>query len=237
MALEREHKFLVETFPALAQLREVYSRRGLELRLSAPRQQTDVYYDTPQLTLLRSGAALRIRRFGDDTVAAYDSLIADTPVTGTPVADTLATYKESGTVAGSLHARDETEAPYVAPWPPAILTKLAPLGVLKTLAPLLQLSTRRVRYLLYESVVQNGKGEAVQRAELSLDEVTSSHGAQQISFRELELEAHPDTPDDAFAALAEVLREEALREFELTPHSGDKLTHALTLLGLLDRPT
>jgi inorganic triphosphatase YgiF len=207
MAVEREHKFLVAGgFPALAQLRAVYEPHGLGLRAGGVRDQSDLYYDTPDMVLLHAGVALRIRRFD---------------------AQVLATYKGAGQVRGSHHAREEIELPYVAPWPPAIMTKLAPLGVLDRLEPLVQLRPRRSRYLLVEG--------AEPRAELSFDEVTASHGAQQVAFDELELEAHPDVSDDAFERLVQPLSD-ALSNFGLSPHAGDKLSHALTLLGLLDGP-
>lgn len=202
MAVEREHKFLVgETFPDVSSLREAYGAKGLELRLSAPREQSDVYYDTPELTLLRAGAVLRIRRYDDAA---------------------LATYKTSGEVRGSLHTREEIELPYSAPWPAEIMTRLAPHGVLDSLEPLVQLGARRIRYLVY------GDGGAL--AELSLDEVRSLHGAQSVVFRELELEARPDLSDESFAELASVVT-----GFGLTPHTGDKLSHMLSLLGLWPR--
>lgn len=204
--MEREHKFLVEdSFPEIAHLQDAYAARGLELRLSTPRDQTDVYYDTPEFTLLQAGAALRVRRYGDEV---------------------LATYKTSGVVQGSLHVREEIELPYSAPWPPKILAKLAPLGVLETLEPLVQLRTRRIRYLVYDAPykAQNPL------AELSLDDVSCSHGAKQMAFKELELEAIPTLPDAAFSDLAAILG-----TFGLSPHRGDKVSHALTLLGLWPR--
>jgi inorganic triphosphatase YgiF len=201
MAVEREHKFLVSgDFPALAQLREVYEAHGLGLRAGGVRDQSDLYYDTPERALLHAGVALRIRRF--------DSQV-------------LATYKGAGRVTGSHHAREEIELPYVAPWPAEIMAKLAPLGVLDRLEPLVQLRTRRSRYLLIEGTEP--------RAELSFDEVTASYGAEEVAFDELELEAHPEVGDDAFERLAQ-----PLEGFGLSPHAGDKLSHALTLLGLLD---
>lgn len=200
MALEREHKFLLDkTFPEFDSLKAAYEPLGLELRLSAPREQHDVYYDTPTLTLLQAGVALRIRRVGGET---------------------LATYKSAGDVHGSLHAREELELPYSAPWPPEILERLAPLGALNDLEPLVQLSARRIRYLVY--------AENRALAELSLDDVTGSYGAQQVAFKELELEAQPDLPDARFAELAT-----ALHGLGLTPHTGDKLSYALAQLGRL----
>jgi inorganic triphosphatase YgiF len=201
MALEREHKFLLaDTFPDTAALRAVYEPLGLELRLSAPREQHDVYYDTPTLTLLDAGVALRIRRFGGEM---------------------LATYKAAGEVHGSLHAREELEFPYSAPWPPEILERLAALGVLNDLGPLVALDTKRTRYLIYR--------ENRALAELSLDDVTGHYSAQQVAFKELELEAQPELSDATFAELAT-----ALHGLELTPHTGDKLSYTLSQLGLLN---
>ena len=198
MALEREHKFTVAgAFPEVAQLQEKYAALGFELLPQGVREQKDTYYDTPDLTLLHAGVALRVRQFGGQT---------------------FATYKGTGVVNGSLHTREELELPYTAPWPDAILEKLEPLGVIDKLEPLLELSTARQRYLL----VKAGKTQA----ELTFDEVTSTHGEQCVTFLELELEAAPDTPDadlETFAA--------PLTQSGLTPHTQDKLTHALILLG------
>jgi triphosphatase len=202
VALEREHKFLVAAFPEPSPLRSAFRAAGFELRAGRVRQQRDVYYDTPARTLLRSGAALRVRRVG--TVV-------------------LATYKGRGEIKGSLHAREEVEVPYRAPWPPEILAKLRPLGVLGELAPLLTLTTRRTRYALLAS------GDAAPVAELTFDEVTGEAGGARCSFREIELEAHPATPDAVLTALAL-----PLSRLGLEPHHGDKLTHALALLGLRD---
>lgn len=206
MTVEREHKFLIPgSFPALARLREVYGAHGLALRAGGVRDQSDLYYDTTERVLLRAGVALRVRRFD---------------------AQVLATYKGAGRVTNSLHAREEIERPYVAPWPPEIMAKLAPLGVLGRLEPLVQLHTRRSRYLVVEDI---NPENADPRAELSFDEVRASHGARQVAFDELELEAHPEVGDDTFERLAQ-----PLEGFGLSPHAGDKLSHALTLLGLLD---
>ncbi len=204
MALEREHKFLIEgDFPEVGKLREACRASGLELRLSTPRDQHDVYYDTPDLRLLRAGAALRIRRFGDEV---------------------LATYKTAGEVRGSFHAREEIEQPYSAPWPADIASRLAAFGVLNTVGPLVALSTRRKRYLLWGAREDQDNAAL---AELSLDDVTVSHGDRQVHFRELELEAAPTLPDATFSNLADVLL-----PFGLRPHRGDKLSYALTQLGL-----
>ncbi len=200
MATEREHKFRIDkAFPEVAKLVEQYAALGLELRFQGIREQHDVYYDTPILTLLHAGVALRLRQFDGQT---------------------LATYKGAGVVKGSLHTREELELPYSEPWPREIMDKLEPLGVAETLAPLLELTTRRQRYLL----VKNDQT----RAELTFDEVTSVYGEACVTFLELELEAAPGTPDTDLEMLARPLEQSSL-----TPHAQDKLTHALTLLGRL----
>ena len=200
MATEREHKFRIDkAFPEVAKLAEQYAALGLELRFQGIREQHDVYYDTPTLTLLHAGVALRLRQFDGQT---------------------LATYKGADAVKGSLHTREELELPHTEPWPREILDKLGPLGVAETLEPLLELTTQRQRYLL----VKNGQTQA----ELTFDEVTSVYGEQRAGFLELELEAAPDTPDADLEMLARPLEQPGL-----TPHTQDKLTHALTLLGRL----
>lgn len=202
MALEREYKFLVASFPGLSSLRATFHPAGFELRPGGVRQQRDVYYDTPARTLLTRGAALRVRHLGTEV---------------------LATYKGRGEVSGNLHTREEIEVPYRAPWPPEILEKLRLLGVLGELAPLLALTTRRTRYPLL------APGDAAPVAELTFDEVTGEAGGERCGFREIELEAHPATPDAVLAALAL-----PLGRLRLEPHHGDKLTYALSLLGLRD---
>ena len=199
MATEGEHKFRVDgALPDPAQLQEQYAALGL-LHVQGTRNQYDVYYDTPDLTLLRAGVALRVRQFSGQK---------------------LATYKGAGTVSGSLHTREELELPHTEPWPKAILEKLKPLGVLDLLAPLLELTTRRQRYLL----LKDGQPQA----ELTFDDVNSVDSKRRVTFYELELEASPDTPDAELAAFAK-----PLEGFGLTPHVQDKLTQALTLLGRL----
>ena len=200
MTFEREHKFTVAgAFPEVTQLQEKYAALELELLSQGIRAQKDVYYDTPSLTLLHAGVALRVRQFGGQT---------------------FATYKGAGVIDGSLHTREELELPYKDPWPDAILEKLEPLGVLDTLEPLLELTTTRQRYLLVK------KGQA--QAELTFDDVTSVYGEQRATFLELELEALLDTPDSDLEAFVRPLEQPGV-----TPHTQDKLTHALTLLGRL----
>lgn len=211
MGLEHEHKWLVAAFPEVARLEAAFAEVGAELRYNAERDQHDIYVDTPERQLQRAGSALRVRRLGDET---------------------LATYKGSGAVSGSLHTREEIEVPFTEPpalpvksWPEAVATKLTTLEVAAArLEPVLDLYTTRRRYLLYGSDAGSG---STPLAELSFDEVGAAHGEQRVAFRELELEAHPDTPDATLTRLGEVLT-----DLGLTPHESDKLTHALSLLGL-----
>lgn len=201
MATEREHKFeVMGAFPDVTQLGAAYAALGLGLRSQGVRDQHDVYYDTADLTLLHANVALRQRNFDGHK---------------------LATYKGVGVVSGSLHTREELEVPYQGSWPDAILAKLEPLGVIGALEPLIELSTQRQRYLLVKNTQT--------RAELTFDEVTSVDGGERVTFRELELEASPDTPDDELAAFTL-----PLTRLGLVPHAQDKLTHALTLLGRLE---
>ncbi len=107
------------------------------------------------------------------------------------------------------------------PWPQAVAAKLAQLGVAEgQLEPVLDLRTTRTRYLLYSP-------DSNPLAELSFDEVRADHGGRTVQFRELELETQPDTPDATLARLGAVVN-----AFDVTPHERDKLTHALSLLGL-----
>ena len=170
MAAEREYKFLVAgAFPDPALLAERYRAGGLGLHPRGVREQRDVYFDTPDLTLLRAGVALRQRHFEGQT---------------------LATFKSSGTVQDGLHVRDEVELPYTDRWPAEILEKLTPLGVTEKLTPLVELSARRERFW----VVKDGAAEA----ELTFDEVTGLDvkGHKEVRFRELELELFPATEGD-----------------------------------------
>lgn len=201
MTLEREHKYLVSgEFPNPTQLQTAWAEAGVTLRPAGTRDQHDTYFDTPERALSAAGAALRVRRFGSET---------------------LATYKGPGDVVGSLHVREEIELPFVRPWPEAIRAKLASLGVGEAQPlPLLSLHTTRIRYLL-------ARADGTPLAELSFDEVTAAHGDRKVTFRELELEAHPGTPEAPFEVLAG-----SLTLLGLLPHAGDKLTHALRLLGL-----
>ena len=209
MAFEREHKFRVSgDFPGVRQLTEQYAALGVTLRPRGSRTQRDVYYDTPSLTLSHAGVALRVRHLKDQDGE-----------------QTLATYKGAGVVNGSLHTREELELPCHNFsdgdfWPPEILAKLEPLGVVNTLAPLLELVTERQRYLLLESKQA--------QAELSFDEVTSTRGAQSVTFRELELEALSETSERDLETLARPLKQPGL-----VPHAEDKLTLALRLLEQL----
>ena len=201
MAAEREHKFLVAgAFPDPVLLEERYRAVELELHPRGVREQRDVYFDKPDLTLLRAGVALRRRRFEGQV---------------------LVTYKGAGVVTNGLHVRDEIELPYTERWPAKILDRLTPLGVTGRLPPRRQFGERPERFLIIKS------GEA--QAELTFDEVTGLDvtGRKEVRFRELELELFPATEGDLSSFTA------PLALPGLTPHAGDKLSHALRLLGRL----
>lgn len=220
MALEREYKWLVgAAFPTLEALRPLLQGCGVDPVPLGERQQEDLYYDLPGGALRRRGIALRVRRFDGQT---------------------LATLKAPGRVQGSFHEREELEEPLVAQgrsasvgWPAIIRERLAALvgsqaqGFdLEALEPLLALSTHRRRVSLHRG--------ALRLAELSFDTVSARrpHGppgggnAQCAQFLELELEAYPGAP----AAPLEEVAEALAAHFAFTPHTQDKVTHALTLL-------
>lgn len=210
MTTEREYKFLVAgVFPDPTLLEGRYRAGGLELHPRGVREQRDVYFDTPALTLLRAGVSLRQRRYEGQT---------------------FATFKGAGVVVNGLHVRGEIELPYTDRWPAEILDRLVSLGVTEQLGPLAELSARRERFLIVRS------GET--QAELTFDEVTgfevtgfdvTSHTShKEVQFQELELELFPNTRMGDLEALTAPL---ALPD--LTPHAGDKLSHTLKLLGRL----
>ncbi len=217
MALEREHKFLVSgAFPTPRALFQSLSAHGVGLLPQGARDQHDRYYDLASGALLEAGVSLRVRRLKGDT---------------------LATLKLPGRVHGSLHERLELELPLAPPlegahpkcvaWPAPIREQLGALGYsdLGSLAPFLELSTRRERTALEH------RGEPF--AELSFDEVRARRstgfvpeGAYEV-FRELELEAYLGAPESLFAEVAQLLR----AQFSLEPHAHDKVTRALALLA------
>ncbi|TVM04234.1 MAG: hypothetical protein CV087_00925 [Candidatus Brocadia sp. WS118] len=131
--------------------------------------QTDVYFDTPQYTLLHTGAALRIRQRGE----AY-----------------VGTYKVSEKQQGAIFERrefewklsdDETKAwneEKKAIIPPPLLHKLPIEG--QTLRKVLMVETHR-----YTAILSGNDGF---KAELSLDEVTFRGHKGQKYFREIEIE-------------------------------------------------
>lgn len=72
MGLEREHKWLVEMFPDVIRLEAAFTEEGAAMRPTNAREQHDTYFDTPERQLQDAGAALRVRRFGAETLDLGD---------------------------------------------------------------------------------------------------------------------------------------------------------------------
>lgn len=206
MATERELKFsrLDEYIPSEAELRAAYEPLGIEVSGARLVTHTDRYYDDARLSLSRAGVALR-RRLGEGKV--------------------LATLKTQGAVDGAYHAREELELPFETnDWPAPIRERIELHADPASLHPVLSLETERVR-------VQLSQGGAP-RALLSFDRVTARlpGGKRTVEFDELEIEAAPESGDEAaLRALADPL--DAL--LTLTPSSSTKLERARALLMAL----
>ncbi len=148
---------------------DVLNKLGFRYTKENPCFQIDVYFDTPQYTILNSGAALRIRQKGEAYVGAY---------------------KVSDKQQGAIFERrefewklsdDETKLwndekkPTI---PPTIIDKLNLHG--QTLRKVLAVETHR-----HIAVVNGNDGF---KAELSLDEVTFRGHKGRAHYREIEVE-------------------------------------------------
>lgn len=162
--------------------------------LSAPRTQqlTSVYFDTLDLALLRSAAALRVRRVGHDWIQ---------------------TFKAGGSVDAGLHQREEWESRVTGPTLDlaALRALIAPdskwaallsdAGLADRLMPIFTTRFRRRIWML-----RSVQGDVV---ELALDQGAVHHDERQTPISEIELELKNGNP----AALFEL----ALALQETTP--------------------
>lgn len=126
-------------------------------------QLVNIYYDTPDLTLKKSGVAVRLRRQG----RAW-----------------LQTVKCAGTSAGGLSARPEWETPYGGHFDfsavddPEVRTRLEKRSVLTRLTPMFETSFRRTIWriggvlLMLDRgwIAADGRREAISELELELAE-------------------------------------------------------------------
>lgn len=192
----------------------------LELQVSPPhlREQTDTYFDDPELSLERAKLALRVRSRSGSRVAAV---------------------KGRGSVVSGLFEREEIEAP-LGPgptaaageaerrprWPAVVAQRLEGVIDPARLAPRLVIGTTRVAFAL------SRHGDAV--AELAFDEVSCRPPAggtdaliDEVLFSEVEIESAGETSNDELrrigAALGELL--------PLVPGDVSKLERATVLLA------
>lgn len=209
MALERELKFSVldPRVPALVELEAALSASGFRAT-SAPEQDVhDHYFDDDAGSLHAAGVALRRRRQGDEAWAGI---------------------KAGGEQDGALHVREELEvamasAALDAPWPDAILERLAGIVEPEALVPKVELETHRVCFLIHSGE------DAV--AMLSFDAVTArAPGAERDAlFDEVEIEALVERTSRAdLEGIAEAV--DGL--VRLTPNPVNKLERAEALLLL-----
>jgi triphosphatase len=139
---------------------------------------SSLYFDTPELDLLRAGAALRVRRVGRRWVQ---------------------TLKGGGAVHGGLHRRQEQEGPVPGPLPdPSRLdappglswTELAP-GLVQVFGTEFQRSTWQI-----------ARGGST--IEAALDQGRVRAADEQEALLELELELKSGTPDALYALALEL---------------------------------
>lgn len=176
MAKEIELKLRVQAAD-LPPLRAALTRLAGAAR---PRQSklTSLYFDTPQLSLLQAGAALRVRRVGRRWVQ---------------------TLKGGGAVRGGLHVREEQETPVAQPVPD--LSQLAPFpgvpwaGIAPQLAQVFSTEFQRSIWNLCHD------GSEIEAA---LDRGVVRSGGREEAILELELELKSGSADRLYALAREL---------------------------------
>lgn len=172
MAEEIELKLRVQ--PAgLPQLRAALTRLAGGAR-ARPAKLTSLYFDTPHLSLLQAGAALRVRR----------------PAGLAQPRRWVQTLKGGGAVHGGLHVREEQEWPVARPLPD--LTKLKPAAPdlpWSDIAPqLMPVFSTEFQRSLWRIIHQGSEIEA------ALDRGMVHSGERQEDILELELELKAGQP-------------------------------------------
>ena len=166
---EVEAKFICPDGFGLNDFLVAISTMDLKYTRENPCFQTDVYLDTPDYTLLKSNAALRIRQRGENYVGAYKSCVKQL--------DTIFERKEFEWTLSNEETKRWTEErkPTI---PPAIIEKLNLHG--QELRKVLVVETQR-----YTAIIIGNFGF---KAELSLDEVIFRGHKGQNTYREIEVE-------------------------------------------------
>jgi inorganic triphosphatase YgiF len=179
MSIERELK-LTGDLPDLEQLPDL---GGCRLTYSRTEQQTNTYFDTPDLALRRAGMSLRLRQIaGSDGVYTWKGESA--------VQDGWHSKPEL-----EVSARGATDLAYLID--PEIVTRVTAVVPLEALRPTLRLRTTRRVYLV------DGVGE------LALDEANVLALDEDVvleTFNELELEVNGDAASDDVERVSAALR-------------------------------
>ena len=194
--IEREVKLSVWPGYALPDLDGVIDGGSV----SDPREQhlDAVYYDTPDLRLLRRGVTLRFRR-------------------GEPPGDVWTLKLPSGTPAVGLARREITVPGRASTMPMELLDLVRGWAMGSPLAQVARLQTLRRRITLND-------GEGAPQAVLDDDEVSILRGGRVAArFRELEVELLRDVPDVHLTTLAERLQAAGAQPVDQVP----KLVRAL----------
>lgn len=204
---EIEAKFLCTDALDLEAILGVVNAFGFHYHKEEPCLQKDVYFDTPQYTLLHSGAAFRIRQRGESYVGAYK----------------LA-HKQNGAIFERkefewILSRDEIRLWNEEKKPTIPLTIIDEPGLQgQTLRKVLAAETHR-----YAVIITGNDGLKV---ELSLDEVTFRGHKGQKRYREIEIELL-DGQFEQFQAVTQRLQ----NHFALQPADDSKYKQGMILVG------
>lgn len=179
------------------------------LRLQKEERQRDSLLDTADHTLYHLGYALRVRRIQRQLVV---------------------TLKRPGAVSGSVHIREELEAPVAAAdslaprrWPPAVGAPVLALIGDAPILPLVELHTQRATWRVERA------GQLV--AELVVDNGTLiAHGAT-ANIQEVEVELKGEGATDDLHRLDRRLR----KRLGLTPERQSKFARGMALLEATER--
>lgn len=166
---EIEAKFICPEGLDLDALLSVVSTMDLQYSKELPCFQTDVYLDTSDYTLLKAGAALRIRQRGENYVGTYKS--------SEKQQESIFERREFDWTLSSeaIKLWTEEKKPII---PPTIIGKLNLQG--QSLRKVLAIETHR-----HTAILSGNDGF---KAELVLDEVTFRGHKGQKPYREIEVE-------------------------------------------------
>ena len=204
---EIEAKFVCPDELDLDSFLEIVGKLGFKCTRGTPCLQSDIYLDTPDYKLIKSDAAIRIRRRGENYVGAF---------------------KTAGRQQGAIFERREVEwllsAEEIKLWNEKKRPTILPAVVneldieVQTLRKVLVVETNRNTVILDSS---DGF-----RAELSLDDVSFRGHKGQKQYREIEVELL-DGQFEQFQHLTDALQS----HFKLQPAVDSKYRKGMMLVG------